>query len=177
MAQQKPLQPRKQTTAADLHKQSGSSGASIPEKFRTPLAIISIFVALLVFFNGVLSTEKAFNAGDNIASQSILPYLKAAQAAGTSVPQWIPNIFCGMPSFASLISTGARTYDIVHEGFDLIRDIPVAVFGGNDAMIHIWHYFIFGLGMYLLLRLGRKTSHLVAFFAAFAGMFSTWIVT
>ncbi|HYM20494.1 MAG TPA: YfhO family protein [Candidatus Kapabacteria bacterium] len=177
MAQQKPSAQKKQRSIDDIRKGDAKTSSGIPPKFQTPLAIVSIFVVLLIFFSGVLSKDKAFNAGDNIASQSILPYLNAAQAAGTSVPQWIPNIFCGMPSFASLISTGARTYDIVHEGFDLVRDIPVAVFGGNDAMIHIWHYFIFGLGMYLLLRLGRKTSHLVAFFAAFSAMFSTWIVT
>lgn len=175
MAQQRQAQP-KQKSLDDVRK-GGTSGGSIPEKWRTPLAIASIFLVLLVFFNGVLSKDKAFHAGDNIASESILPYLKAAQAAGTAVPQWIPNIFCGMPSFASLLSTGERVYDLAHEVFDLVRAIPVAMFGGNDAMIHIWHYFMFGLGMYLLLRFGRKTSHLVAFFAAFAAMFSTWVAT
>jgi len=149
----------------------------IPEKARTPLSILALFISLLIFFNGVLGKDKAFNAGDNIASGSMLPYLQAAQAAGQDVPQWIPNIFCGMPSFAALMSTGARVYDIVHQVFDVIRSIPVSIFGGNDAMLHIWHYFIFGLGMYLLLRIGRKTSHLVALFAGTSAMFSTWIMT
>ncbi|MFI5264645.1 MAG: YfhO family protein, partial [Candidatus Kapaibacterium sp.] len=39
------------------------------------------------------------------------------------------------------------------------------------------HYFIFGIGIYLLLRVTRKTSHLVALFGAFGGVFSTWIMT
>ncbi|MDP4221480.1 MAG: YfhO family protein, partial [Bacteroidota bacterium] len=169
---------KQQKSIDDVRKLSSSSkGSMIPEKARGPLSILAIFIALLVFFNGVLGTNKAFNAGDNIASESIVPYINAAQAAGQSVPQWIPNIFCGMPSFAALMSTGARTYDLAHEAFDFICNIPVAIFGGNEAMIHIWRYFIFGLGIYLLLRMCRKTSHLVALFGAFSGMFSTWIVT
>ncbi len=179
MAQQKPLFKNKQTKSLNeiRNPQSESKSSGIPEKARGPLAILAIFVALLIFFNGVLGKDKAFNAGDNTASESIVPYITAAQAAGQSVPQWIPNIFCGMPSFAALMSTGARTYDLAHEAFDFVCSIPVALFGGNDAMIHIWRYFIFGLGLYLLMRMGRKTSHLVALFAAFSGMFSTWIMT
>lgn len=177
MAQKKQApQGKQQKSLKDMRDPAGSKRSVIPEKARGPLSILTLFLALLIFFNGVLGTGKAFNAGDNIASESIVPYLKAAQAAGQSVPQWIPNIFCGMPSFAALMSTGARTYDLAHEAFDFVCSIPVALFGGNDAMIHIWRYFIFGLGIYLLLRMVRKTSHLVALFGAFSGMFSTWII-
>src|SRR5438105_4749205 len=161
MAQQRTQ--TKQKTIQEIRTPKVTTRKSmIPEKARTPLSILTLFLALLIFFNGVLGKDKAFNAGDNVASESMLPYLHAAQAAGQNVPQWIPNIFCGMPSFAALMSTGARVYDIVHQAFDVVRSIPVSLFGGNDAMIHIWHYFFFGLGMYLLLRIGRKTSHLIA---------------
>jgi hypothetical protein len=178
MAQQKPaVKPRQQKSVSELRNPPKERKSMIPEKARTPLSILLLFLSLLVFFNGVLGKDKAFNAGDNTASESIVPYLKAAQAAGQDVPQWIPNIFCGMPSFAALMSTGARIYDIVHQVFDTVRSIPVSLFGGNDAMVHIWHYFIFGLGMYLLLRIGRRTSHIVALFAGFSAVFSTWIMT
>ncbi|MBS1904083.1 MAG: YfhO family protein [Bacteroidetes bacterium] len=179
MAQQKTTSsPKKQRSLDEIRTSDSSSGSGmIPEKFRTPLAIVALLGAILIFFGGVLSKDKTFSAGDNIASDAIVPYLKAAQAAGTSVPQWIPNIFCGMPSFASLLSTGARTYDIVHEAFSLVQSAAVAIFGGNDAMIYIWCYFIFGVGMYLLMRLTRRSSHLVGVFAGIAAMFSTWIIT
>lgn len=180
MAQQKPSSSAKKQRSLDEIRSTDTtktSGGSIPEKLRTPLAIISILAAVLIFFGGVLSKDKTFNAGDNLASEAVVPYLKAAEASGTSVPQWIPNIFCGMPSFASLLSTGARTYDIVHEAFTLVQNVAVAIFGGNDSMIYIWCYFVFGLGMYLLLRLGRRTSHLVAIFAGISAIFSTWIIT
>src|SRR5579872_2255630 len=162
MAQQKPaVKQRQQKTIHEVRNPSAPKKSMIPEKARTPLSILALFISLLIFFNGVLGKDKAFNAGDNIASQSIIPYIQAAQAAGENVPQWIPNIFCGMPSFAALMSTGARTYDLAHEAFDFIRSIPVAIFGNNPAMANIWHYFIFGIGFYLLLRVTRKTSHLV----------------
>jgi hypothetical protein len=177
MAQQKQaVKGKQQKSLSDIRNPSVKK-SMVPEKARTPLSILVLFISLLIFFNGVLGKDKAFNAGDNVASESIVPYINAAQAAGESVPQWIPNIFCGMPSFAALMSTGARTYDLAHEGFDFICSIPVALFGGNEVMIHIWRYFIFGLGIYLLLRLTRKTSHLVALFGACSGMFSTWIMT
>ena len=178
MAQQQNKGKQQSKSINELRKPSSpAKRPMIPEKAQGPLSIFSIFIALLIFFSGVLGADKTFNAGDNVASESMAPYVKAAQAAGENVPQWIPNIFCGMPSFAALMSTGARTYDLVHEAFDFISTIPVAIFSGNEAMIHIWHYFIFGIGMYLLLRITRKTSHLVALFAAFGAVFSTWIMT
>lgn len=165
--------------AAETHRAHTPQGIDsiIPPKVRKPLAIILIALSLLVFFGKVLSSEKTFNAGDNIASESILPYLHAAQAVGQSVPQWIPNIFCGMPSYASLLSTGDRTYDILYHTFNIIRNGAKAIGGGSDGMFMLFHYFIFGLGMYLFLRLTRKTSHLVSLFGAIAAMFSTWILT
>ncbi len=149
----------------------------IPEKWRDPVAIILIFLSLLVFFRGVLDSTHVFNAGDNVAWDEMQPFLTAAQAQGYSPPQWIPNIFTGMPAFSGLVITGARTYDLVHEIFNLVRSIPVAILPNPDLTPHLWHYFIFGLGMYLLMRVTRNTSRIVAFFAAFSAMFSTWIIT
>jgi hypothetical protein len=179
MAQKKPTpQAKQQKSLNELRSPSSAAKASmIPPKAQGPLSILAILIALLIFFSGVLGSDKVFNAGDNIASESMDPYIKAAAAVGISVPQWIPNIFCGMPSYAALMSTGARTYDLAKEAFDFIRSIPVAIFGNNPAMANIWHYFIFGIGIYLLLRVTRKTSHLVALFGAFGGVFSTWIMT
>ncbi len=149
----------------------------IPEKWRDPAAILAIFVSLLIFFRGVLDSTHVFNAGDNLAFDAVLPFLTAAKAQGYSMPQWIPNIFCGMPAFAALVITGARTYDLVSVLFNIVRSIPVAIFPNPTLMPHLWHYFILGLGMYLLMRLTRNTSRLVALFAAFSAIFSTWIIT
>lgn len=149
----------------------------IPEKWRDPVAILFIFLSLLIFFRGVLDSTHVFNAGDNLAFDALRPFITAAQAEGYSMPQWIPNIFTGMPAFSALVVTGDRTYDLVHQLFDIVRSIPVAIFPNPDVMPHLWHYFIFGLGMYLLMRVTRNTSRVVAFFAAFSAIFSTWVIT
>jgi hypothetical protein len=156
---------------------SSTLGNAIPERWRDPLAIILIFVSLLLFFNKVLDQEHVLNAGDNIASESFKPFLEQSEAAGQKVPQWIPHIFGGMPAFAGLVVTGERTYDLVHEIFYMIRAVPRALFPNPDMMTQIWHYFLLGLGMYLLMRVTRNTSRLVALFAAFSAVYSTWILT
>lgn len=153
-----------------------SIGDFIPEKWRDLVAIALLFLSLIVFFRGVLDSSHTFNAGDNIAFESLKPFLEQSKAQGDNTPQWIPNIFGGMPSFA-LVITPERAYDLTHEIFDLIRAIPVAISPNPEMMTYIWHYFIFGVGMYLLLRATRNTSRLVALFAAFSAIFSTWIIT
>src|SRR5947208_6179776 len=120
---------------------------AIPEKWRDPVAIIFIFLSLLFFFRGVLDSTHTFQAGDNIASDSFKPFLESAKAQGDPMPQWIPNIFCGMPAFSALVVTGERVYDLLHEIFDVVQSIPRALSPNEDAMTHIWHYFILGLGM------------------------------
>ena len=164
-------------TLREKNAASQGLGHLIPEKWRGPAAIIAIFISLLIFFRGVLDATHVFNAGDNLAFDELLPFLHAAQAQGYSMPQWIPNIFCGMPAFAALVITGSRIYDLVYQVFVVIRSIPVALFPNAMVMPYLWHYFVFGLGMYLLLRLTRNTSRMVALFAAFTAIFSTWIIT
>ncbi len=172
--------PGKRPIGALQHEQDAASRGLahlIPEKWRGPAAILAIFVSLLIFFRGVLDSTHVFNAGDNLAFDALMPFLHAAQAQGYSMPQWIPNIFCGMPAFAALVITGSRVYDLVYQVFVVIRSIPSALFPSSMVMPYLWHYFVFGLGMYLLLRLTRNTSRLVALFAAFTAIFSTWIIT
>ena len=161
----------------DQGEVSRSLGRYIPEKWRDPVAVLLIFLSLIFFFRGVLDSTHTFSAGDNVASDSFKPFLDASKAQGNDMPQWIPNIFCGMPAFAALVVTGERTYDLLHEVFDVIASVPRALSPNEDAMTHIWHYFILGLGMYLLLRVTRNTSRLVALFGAFSAVFSTWIIT
>lgn len=156
---------------------SSTLGKMIPERWRDPLAIALIFLSLIVFFNPVLDGEHTLNAGDNVASESFKPFLEASEAQGQKVPQWIPHIFGGMPAFAGLVVTGERTYDLVHELFYMVRTIPRSLFGNPDMMTQIFHYFLLGLGMYLLMRVTRNTSRMVALFCAFSAMYSTWILT
>jgi hypothetical protein len=147
----------------------------IPEKFRLPAAIVAILVVLLLFFGKVLGPNKTFQAGDIIASESIIPYLNAAKTVGQNVPQWIPNIFGGMPSFASSLSTGDRTYDLTYSVYNSLRLGAKDIAG--DGMLMLFHYFLFGVGVFLFLRISRRTTYTAALFGAFAAMLSTWFLT
>src|SRR5438874_2241398 len=74
---------------------SSKTLAFIPEKYRDLVALAILFVSILIFFSPVLDQTHVLNAGDNVASESFRPFVEKAQADGTSVPQWIPNIFSG----------------------------------------------------------------------------------
>jgi hypothetical protein len=87
MAQQIKKSPNKQDTKSlkDLRATAQASTdieEKIPQKARGPLAAGILLMLLLIFFGKALSPEKTFNAGDNIASEAVLPYLNAAQASG-----------------------------------------------------------------------------------------------
>jgi hypothetical protein len=176
-----PAQTRK-SASKSLHEMRTAPSADpidrmLPERWRDLVSVVIIFLSLVFFFMKALDKDHTFNAGDNVASESFKPFTEASQKAGVDVPQWIPNIFSGMPAFAALVVTGNRTNDVVHEIFDLVQSVPVALFGNTDGMTNVWHYFILGLGMFLFMRVTRNTTRLAALFTAFSAMFSAWIIT
>jgi uncharacterized membrane protein len=89
-------------------------------------------------------------------------------------PLWIPYIFGGMPSFASLLVTGERLWDFTSQIYFGIIEFIGKVFGSEEARVAL-HYVILGIGMFLLMRV-KKHNHLVSFFTSLATVFSTGIV-
>ena len=150
----------------------------IPEKWRDPVAILFIFLSLIFFFRGVLDSTHVFSAGDNIAFDALRPFISSAQAEGLfhaamDTEYLLRN--AGILRAASV--TGDRTYDLLHQIFTVVQNVVSSASPNEDAMAHIWHYFIFRTGVYLLMRVTRNTSRIVALFAAFSAIFSTWIIT
>lgn len=147
----------------------------IPEKYRDLAACGAILLAVVVFFADALFTGKNFlSEGDNVAFYSFIPYLKAAKAAG-EFPLWVPYIFSGMPSLASFLAAGERSWDILSQ---LIFSIPVFlgdVFGNDTARLGMW-YTIYGWGIYTLMRV-KKHSRLVGIFAGTSAIFATFVIT
>ena len=90
-------------------------------------------------------------------------------------PLWVPYVFSGMPSFASLMVAGERTYDITNTIWDGINNFFSALMVNTDVAWAVLYYFFFGIGIFLLLRrldIGKFAS----FFAATATIFSTGII-
>ena len=86
----------------------GGAVAAAVEKRGVWIALGSIIVLLVVFFNPVFFGGKGFQPPDQLASLAHQTYLKEAFASSGTLldryPLWTPYIFSGMPSFGSLIA-------------------------------------------------------------------------
>ncbi len=146
--------------------------AAIPSKYHTAIYIGLILLALLIFFGGVIFSGDVFTSSDNTSWKSFGPYLEMMSDKGEP-PLWMPYIFSGMPSFAGYLVTGDRWWDLTMKIF--YSSEHVFGFTNYEVMRVIMHYFIFGIGMFLLMRT-KKATRSISFFVALAAMFSTWII-
>ncbi len=134
----------------------------------------AILLAVVVFFADALFGGKNFMSdGDNVAFYSFIPYLDAAKDSG-EFPLWMPYIFSGMPSLASFLAAGERTWDVLGRILFMIPRFLGDLFGNDTARIAMW-YTIYGWGVYTLMRVkGHIRS--IGTFSAIAAIFSTWII-
>ncbi len=146
---------------------------SIPEIFRKNWFIMLILFILIFIFFGAGIFGNGFNASDTVASLSFKEYLAKAQKDG-NFPLWIPYIFSGMPSFASLLLTGERLWDFTSKIYFTVTEQFGVLFGSDEARI-AFHYVIFAFGMFFLMK-EKKHNELVSLFSTLAAVFSTGIV-
>ncbi|NLO18854.1 MAG: YfhO family protein [Ignavibacteria bacterium] len=154
-------------------KNVSDSKPIIPEKYHNLFYIAVIFLLVFIFFGSAIFGA-GFNASDNVASESFKTYLESCKKDG-NFAHWIPYIFSGMPGYASLLLTGARTWDF----FFTIIFGAIGIFGktfNSDLARVVTYYVIYGIGMYWLM-LSKKQTKYVAFFVAVAAIFSTWVIT
>jgi hypothetical protein len=159
----------KKKTTAETKKQK----AIIPEKYQDYIFIFFIILAVFVFLWEAI-TGGGFNEADSLSSMSFDNFKKEASNAGT-FPLWIPYIFGGMPSFASLLTQGQRLWDFFPQIFFGITEFIGNLFSSDVARMAA-HYSIYGIGMYFLLR-SKELDRFQSFFAAIAAIFSTWVIT
>ncbi len=150
-----------------------ASKAFIPEQYHSALYCLALGVAVLIFLRGTLFGNGIFFASDNIASGSFVPYLEAAKKSG-DFPLWIPNIFSGMPSYAALLTTGDRWWDFIMVAFYAVTNGFGVIFKSDAARVGSY-YILYGIGVFLLMR-SKQQSRFIAFFTAFAAIFSTFII-
>lgn len=153
--------------------QSGSL-LFIPEKYRDGAYIIALIVAVILFLSPALFTGGNFNASDNIASASFETFLNKAKDQG-EFPQWLPYIFSGLPSYAALLTTGERSWDFLATIYFGTAKLFAGIFN-NDAARIAFHYMMYAIGMYLLMRTKGK-ERFISFAVGFAAVFSTFIIT
>jgi hypothetical protein len=146
----------------------------IPEKYETPLLAILLLVVLVIFFNKAFFGGKVFVSPDVVSPMSFQTYIHEAEQEHV-FPLWVPYAFSGMPSFASLMAMGTRSYDITNHIFNNMVHIVGVIMGNPDVDWAIFLYAFFGFGLFLLLvRLG--VGKFASFFAAVATIFAMNII-
>ncbi|MFN5519415.1 MAG: YfhO family protein [Ignavibacteria bacterium] len=153
---------------------SNSSFLFIPERYRDLSFILALMASVILFLSPALFTGGNFNASDNIASASFETFLNEAKEQG-EFPQWLPYIFSGLPSYAALLTTGERSWDFLATLYFGAAKLFAGIFN-NDAARIAFHYMVYAIGMYLLMR-SKGKERFIAFAVGFAAVFSTFIIT
>ena len=156
---------------AKKKNQSTIKGLSTKTK---DIIFISLIFASVYIFLGKAIGGGGFNASDNLASYSFEKYLEKAEKDG-EFPLWVPHIFSGMPSYSAMLTTGDRWWDFAYKIIFGLALIFKALFNSDTARIAFW-FALYGSGIYWLLRSKHKEPA-VAFFSAFAAVFSTAVIT
>ena len=138
------------------------------------LFIVGIILSVIIFY-GPAIFGNGFDSSDNISYLSFKTFLEQAKQNG-EFPQWLPNIFCGLPNFSALMISAPRSWDFIEQIYLFGNKIFSAIFNGSEVAGVSYFYIIYGIGMYLLART-KKMSPLVSFLVAFAGIFSTFVAT
>ena len=150
-----------------------SSKATMSTRTKDIIFITLIFASVYIFL-GKAITGGGFAASDNLASYSFTKYLEKAQDDG-EFPLWVPHIFSGMPSYSGMLTTGDRWWDFAYKIVFGLALIFKALFNSDTARVAFW-FALYGVGIYWLLRSKHKEPA-VAFFSAFAAVFSTAVIT
>jgi uncharacterized membrane protein YfhO len=130
-----------------------------------------IILALLIFFRQGIFGGKIFASADNLSPLSFKTFLDDAKAQGI-YPLWVPYIFLGMPSLASLTAALPSVYNF----FAYIWDETLSAFsGGNLFFLTIPYYFLFAISLFFYARYKFKNL-LVALYCALMGVFATGII-
>lgn len=152
---------------------SSNSKKTMSTRTKDIIFISLIFASVYIFLGSAISGG-GFNASDNLASYSFTNYLEKADKDG-EFPLWVPYIFSGTPSYSAMLTTGDRWWDFAYQiifGFALIFKF---LFNSDTARVAFW-FALYGAGIYWMMRSKEKLPS-VAFFSAFAAVFSTAVIT
>ncbi|MFQ3608956.1 MAG: YfhO family protein [Chloroherpetonaceae bacterium] len=164
--------------SSKLKKPLAPETALIPERYQDLAAVLFLLLLTLIFFAPVVFQGKAFVVPDNTASLATQTFINDAKSEGVQ-PQWIPFVFSGMPSLGSLFVQAERWYDVTYtllwKGVVKIFSIVTA---NPDGASIVLFYFVFGAGVYWLLRTKQCTpfqSLIGAIGATMATLSVVWI--
>jgi len=143
-------------------------GAVIPEKFKTPAAILGIVLLLLIFYSPVFFGDKTVTGTDYRQMKSMQSYIYKNHD-GFSL--WNPYLFCGMPAYAT--STELRWFDLTAVVYSSVTKIYASIFADAKA-IYTFSFLFMALTAFFFMR-SRGAGHGVSFLVSAGMIFSTGI--
>ncbi len=166
-----PVTKAKVTLAKDKEEKNGFTffDDNKPVVLLTLIGII--LIAILVFFNKGVFEGKIFASADNLSPLTFRTFINDAKAEGI-FPLWIPYIFMGMPSLASMTAA----LPSIHNFYSFVWDKAFEMFsGGNLFALTLPYYFIFGVTLFFYARYKFK-NNLISLFISLLGVFATGII-
>jgi len=124
----------------------------------------AILCLLLLFYSSmVFDGHEPFSA-DTGASEAYARWADESREQSGRVPLWYPDIYLGMPSYASFIYTPASPMSWIHRAFDL-----------NRGTRYVLWLFIGGTSLFLLLR-RRGASVMASLLGALTFVFTPYFL-
>jgi len=151
------------------HPVSDRSG---PWQAKHPLLLAAgiLLVLILIFFFETVFNGKTYVSPDAQAPAAIVQPLQKSLWENGTYPLWMPYIFGGMPSFASMSYTPLAYFP--YAILEIInRVIPI-----RSWLVYVLHYVLAGFGIFLFLR--RKGAEFApALLGGLAFMLMPYLIT
>lgn len=167
------MKKREKVRAASHHPEKEQS-KGVLNKHSYLLIILVLFISIFLHFREVIISDKTFLSPDFLAPQSFATFIEDARKTG-DFPLWNPYIFCGMPSYGSLMILGDRTFDLTSLIFEKLVSVLKYAFLNAEFAWAFVYYLIMGIGVYLFVFYKVK-ENLPALIAALATVFSMYII-
>lgn len=132
-------------------------------------AFLLFLVLSFIFFYDVLFGGKIFWLPDAQSAAALTHALKKYFQQEHTIPQWIPYIFAGMPSFGSLIYTPLVYFPYV------ILNLITSILPVSGLLNHIIHYPFAALGVFLFLR-RKNIQFWGSLFGGIVFMFTPYLI-
>ena len=157
--------------------QRAQTGADKPTWFdklsplkKDAVCIATLLVIVYILFFKIITSNMIFSdSGDTAAALSWGVAGKHFEDTEKIEPQWFPYVFCGMPSFGSLVYI-PRNVNYIQTA---IQTVGKLLFLNGEMSWMVLHYFLGGVFMFLFLRYW-KFSHLVSLMGAVTFMLSPY---
>jgi hypothetical protein len=161
-----PISPKKHQTKTEKE--------FIPPKYQHTVVIAVLFLSIIIFFAPIVFDGKVFVSVDSVAGHCWETMQKDAKENGV-FPLWNPYIFCGMPSYASLMTNGDRWFDVSASVMAYTSKIFSYIVINPSQCWVLFYYFVFAVGIYTL-TFNKLNNKIAAVVAALGATFSTRIV-